>query len=116
MTEIKLPFPPAALSPNQRLHWARVAKAKKMYRYQCWAEALAQKARVPMEGKLGVELTFYKPSKRAMDHDNLLARMKAGLDGVADALKINDRRFDPITIRVADETGGYVKLFISWEP
>ena len=115
MTEIRLPWPPAALSPNSRLHWSRLAKAKKIYRRDCWIEALSQKARVPKDGKLRVDLTFYRPSRRAMDRDNLLARMKAGLDGVADALKTNDSRFDPISVSVSDETGGYVMMYISWD-
>src|SRR3546814_17765419 len=36
-----------------------------------------------------------------------LFRSKAYLDGIADALGVNDSRFVP-SIRMADETGGYV--------
>lgn len=112
MTEIRLPWPPSELSPNSRLHWSALARAKKRYRQACWATTLEAKAAVAHCGKLRLELIFHKPTRREMDRDNLLARMKAGLDGVADALKVNDRRFDPIIIRVADEIGGFVTMRI----
>ena len=52
-------------------------------------------------------MVFYRPSKRHFDEDNLVARMKSGLDGIADALKIDDKYFK-LTHRIAEETGGYV--------
>lgn len=58
-----------------------------------------------------VELTFYPPCKRNRDRDNLLAAMKSGLDGLADAMNVNDRRFVPI-VRLKDEIGGMVKVRI----
>lgn len=45
--------------------------------------------------------------------DNLLARMKAGLDGVCDAWGVNDKFFRPITIDMGDKCeGGKVVLQI----
>jgi crossover junction endodeoxyribonuclease RusA len=37
--------------------------------------------------------------RRARDRDNLLAASKPMLDGVVDALGINDSQFEPVTIR-----------------
>jgi crossover junction endodeoxyribonuclease RusA len=49
--------------------------------------------------------------KRHRDADNCLAAAKAGLDGMADALGVNDRHFQPITIfRIA---GASKKLLIA---
>jgi crossover junction endodeoxyribonuclease RusA len=116
MTEFILPFPPSELSPNQRLHWSKVARVKRAYREACWAQTLEQKASVPGgDTKLALYLTFYKPNRREMDRDNLLARMKSGLDGVADALKINDKRFDPVVVSVSDDVGGFVRVRIQGE-
>lgn len=115
MIEITLPWPAADLSPNARLHWAKLAKAKKLYRQACWAITLEQKAKVCDDGQLRLELTFYKPNRRSMDRDNLLARMKSGLDGVCDALKIDDKRFATVVVRVADEIGGFVRIHIGEE-
>ena len=115
MTEIVLPFPPTELSPNGRLHWAVLARAKKQYRELCYYNTLEQKAVAPKSDKIRLELTFYKPNRRSMDRDNLLARMKAGLDGVCDALKIDDSRFDPVVVSVADIVGGFVRVRLQGE-
>lgn len=113
MTEITLPWPPKELSPNARIHWARLSKIKKKYRADCWALTKGQNvAALPAAGNLRLELDFYRPQRRAMDRDNLLARMKSGLDGVADALGINDARFEPILTSVRDQVGGYVTIRI----
>lgn len=115
MIDLELPWPGTALSPNSRVHWAKLAKAKKLYRHMCWALTLDQEARVTSDGPLRLELTFYRPTRRSMDRDNLLARMKSGLDGVCDALKIDDKRFATVVVRVADETGGFVRIHIGEE-
>lgn len=114
MIKVTLPFPPTGLSPNSRLHWRSLASLKKTYREVCWACTLEQNQSPVPDGPLMLELMFVKPSRRQMDRDNLLARMKSGLDGVADALKINDNRFATVVIRVApdDQIGGFVRLKI----
>lgn len=86
--EITLPWPPTALSPNQRLHWATLAKAKKNYRHACAYQAVAQGARRIQAEKIKVHFIFHKPSRRAMDLDNCIARMKSGIDGLADVLGV----------------------------
>lgn len=40
-----------------------------------------------------------QPDRRARDRDNLLAASKPSLDGIADALGVNDARFNPVIIR-----------------
>jgi hypothetical protein len=40
----------------------------------------------------------------------MLASIKHGLDGVAQAWGIDDTQFRPITVNVADEIGGMVKI------
>lgn len=119
MIEIVLGWPPSELSPNKRLHWSKVAKFKSLYREACWAMALEQtriyKTEVPA-GNLHLTLEFVPPDRRSYDRDNLVARMKAGLDGVADALKINDKMFTTLTARVdAERIGGFVRVCIQKE-
>ena len=95
-----LPWPPRELSPNARQHWAKLAKAKKAYRRTCWAEVLEQRAhlRGVVDGPLSLSLQFGPPDRRRYDRDNLLARMKSGIDGVCDALGIDDVRFVSVTV------------------
>jgi crossover junction endodeoxyribonuclease RusA len=109
MKIIHLPWPPKELSPNATLHWAKKAKFKKMYRETCWALTLESKVKINAVGKIPIEITFFPPDRRHRDADNMVASIKAGLDGVADALKVNDRQFLP-TFIFSDEVKGMVSV------
>ena len=110
--KLMLPWPPKELSPNARLHWARLAKAKKAYRAACAWQAKEQGAR-PMDAtKLHLSLTFYPPTRRAFDLDNALARMKSGLDGLADVLGVDDKHWS-LSIARAETVGGFVQVEVS---
>lgn len=112
--KIELPYPPKELSPNATLHWAKKMKFKKSYRQTCWALALSQKLTAPPgDGKIDIHITFYPPDRRHRDADNMVASIKAGLDGVADALKVNDKRFLP-TFKFSDEPLGKIVVEIKW--
>ncbi|HEJ1056940.1 TPA: endodeoxyribonuclease RusA [Pseudomonas putida] len=112
MTELTLPWPPAACSPNARVHWTRKSKAAKAYRYACFL--LARQAGIqPPDGGALLMLEFVPPDRRQRDDDNLLAMFKAGRDGLADALGIDDNVF-ATQIKVSKETikGGAVRVRI----
>lgn len=109
MLEITLPWPPKELSPNARIHWAQLAKAKKAYRAACAWTAREQGVRPLQADKLHLSLTFYPPNRRAFDLDNALARMKSGLDGLADVLGVDDKNWS-LNIALAEEIGGMVKV------
>jgi crossover junction endodeoxyribonuclease RusA len=113
--QVTLPFPPKELNPNQRNHWSVLARAKKRYRELCWV--LALKAGLTPEAVKGweaadVHLNFYPPDRRGRDGDNMLAAMKAGIDGLADAVGMDDKHFK-VTFDVSDDIGGMVKVSIS---
>ena len=104
--QLTLPWPPKELSPNNTGHWARKAKARKAYRTACRRITEAWQGVAPSLGPddvLGLVLTFYPPDKRAHDWDNLIARMKNGIDGVADGLGVNDRLFRPSVVVEASQ-------------
>ncbi|WP_205690329.1 endonuclease [Comamonas serinivorans] len=107
-----LPWPPKELSPNARSHWAVLARAKKAYRAACATQARAQGVRRQEAARLHLSLVFYPPSRRAFDLDNALARMKSGLDGLADVLGVDDRHWS-LSIAGADQVGGYVKVEVT---
>lgn len=108
---IVLPWPPAELSPNNRHHWAQLAKTKKAYRAACHVQAVAQGAKAIDAGALHVSLKFVPPDRRPYDLDNLLARMKSGLDGVAEVVGVDDRHWS-LSIERSDEVGGFVEVLI----
>ena len=113
MNVVFLPWPPKELSPNASIHWAKKAKFKKAYRHDCWALALEASLKAP-EGpeKIRLEITFYPPDKRHRDADNMVAAIKSGLDGLADALRVNDRLFLP-TFIFSDEPKGQIVVKIN---
>jgi crossover junction endodeoxyribonuclease RusA len=98
---IELPFPPADLNPNRKngRHWGATHATKTTYRDTCWALALkASSGFFPPAGDIPLRLTFVQPDRRRRDRDNLLASAKAALDGLAAALKVDDSRFEPVTV------------------
>ena len=119
MIELVLGWPPSNLSPNARLHWAKLARAKKQYRNACFSVSKEQLKKFNTENipeKLVLEMTFIPPDRRSYDRDNLVARMKSGIDGLADALKINDKRFNTVISTMdTDYLGGFVRIRILQE-
>lgn len=99
----KLPWPNPKLNPNQSkgMHWGVTAALRKNARVGAATIARAAAgAPAPQFGQaIPLTITFQQPDRRARDRDNLLAALKPALDGVADALGINDSQFDPVIIR-----------------
>jgi crossover junction endodeoxyribonuclease RusA len=95
-----LPLPPASLSPNKRNHWAVTSKAKKIERERAHALTLQWLAKAGRQATISdhLKITYHLPGNRKRDADNLLAASKAALDGMADALRIDDGAFNPITV------------------
>ncbi len=113
---VELPFPPSGLSPNARLHWAKKAKAAKAYRTECHLITLESGLRgVDWSGDIHVWIDFFPPDRRRRDDDNMIAAFKAGRDGIADALGVDDNRFR-IHPFVQRETGGKVRVRLTPGP
>lgn len=118
---ITLPWPDKALSPNSRVHWAQKAKAAKKARFIGWAESVASgyglATFADYKGKLHLWIDYYAKTRNYPDADNCLSASKAYLDGIADALGVNDRRFVHHPY-VKDETfkGGKVVIRITKSP
>ena len=100
MISIVLPWPPKRLSPNWTGRLKDRLRAKKHYRNAC-ATIAAQQITTDMlevieqfgDAHLHLELRFFPPKRYRYDKDNLVARMKHGIDGMCKELEIDDRRF-----------------------
>jgi crossover junction endodeoxyribonuclease RusA len=94
------------------VHWREKSKAAKSYRAACHLLAKQAGIQAP-EGEALLMLEFLPPDRRRRDDDNLLAMFKAGRDGLADALGIDDNVF-ATQIKVSKETikGGAVRVRI----
>jgi hypothetical protein len=102
MIRFELPWPSAKLNPNRSkgLHWAATSTLRKDARHVAMLLTRhAMPASTQPLGDVPLTITFVQPDRRARDRDNLLAALKPSLDGVADALGINDSRFEPVVIR-----------------
>ena len=107
---ISLAYPDKVLSPNARVHWAAIARAKKKAREAAsWAtiSAAGSKANLAPYAaleSLPVSIRFYPVDNRRRDMDNALASLKAALDGISDALGLDDSRF-VITAQIMPSDG-----------
>lgn len=95
---MSFPWPPKVLNPNSRPHWTARAVAVRKLRFESRLLTMQQHLEhqeplIPVEGKLPITVTFYPPDKRHRDADNMLSSCKGLLDGIADGLGINDKRF-----------------------
>lgn len=110
--KVTLPWPPSDLSPNTRQHYMALARARKAYRAACWAQAKAQGLGKLTAARLHIDVEFVPPTRRGFDLDNLLARIKSGMDAIADVTGVDDKHWT-LAIRRADTIGGMVRLTIT---
>lgn len=120
MNELILPWPSRDLHPNSRVHWSKRSRAAKDARAMSMLFALAsgwKPGAVPTEGPLHLWIDGYPTDRRRRDADGLLSSLKSALDGISDALGVDDRRFVPHPW-VKDEVrkGGEVRVRITGGP
>ena len=86
-------MPPAALSPNSRLHFRRKAKIVKEWRELTHLTTMVAIQRQRIRGKWERAIwspIFTWPDRRRRDEDNACSRCKPLLDGIVDAGLIPD--------------------------
>lgn len=110
---IVMPWPDPPLWPNSRKHRQVVAAFRKQQRALAYGLALENgmhRLNVP-EGVIKVQMFFCPPSLRSFDTDNAVAAMKGAIDGLSDAMHINDRWFQPTPYRGEKSKDGGVIIF-----
>lgn len=123
---LSLPWPPRELSPNARIHYLAKARAVKAYREQAyWLTAASRDAeradhaanfliiKRPKDSPITLAFTFHPPDKRKRDLDSMFSSCKAAIDGIADALGVNDVLFEFNLKRADPVKGGCVKVQIT---
>jgi Holliday junction resolvase RusA-like endonuclease len=121
MIVVHLPFPAPELNPNRckGKHWATTVALRKSAREA--ATLLTRQASrgvtFPMGHEVSLKIVFVQPDKRLRDRDNLLSAAKAQIDGVADAIGINDVQFNPVIVcREFGSKPGSVRIEIGGQP
>ena len=118
MIKIVLPWIDSALLPNRNdgRKWQVTASRKKAARKVGYYAALqAGFGFDPLDPDLdhSLDIVYNPPRKPGPDFDNLARAMKPTLDGIADALGVNDYRFNPVSLRRGVPVdGGQVTVII----
>lgn len=106
-----LPFPAKVLWPNGRGHWAQKAKAVRSHRG--WAYVAAFSAETPDSERFNVTIHLRPKTRHTVDADNVIAAMKSYLDGIAQGLGVDDKRFNaPKVVFGEPIKGGSVRIEI----
>lgn len=115
--------PDKCLSPNQvrRTHWGPRGRATKQARSDAYYATLAAVSSagcpVPEPPLVFHAVIAWEKGRRSLDPTNADGILKATVDGIADALGINDRFITLATVQQErDEAGaGYVRVAIEQE-
>lgn len=97
MIEFSTSWPARPLWQNWRGHWTLRRKSTSLARQEAKALAnskLATASGLRCHDAYAIECTFYPPDRRKRDRSNMPATVKAHLDGIADALGVDDNCFD----------------------
>jgi crossover junction endodeoxyribonuclease RusA len=110
---VLLGWPDPKMSPNARVHWGQRSLRVRIARQE--ARVLTMQAfgpRKPEWAGARLAFTFNPPDKRRRDTDNCIASTKAVRDGIADALGIDDSKFE-CSYRIGEVVkGGAVRVEI----
>lgn len=111
--KVELPWPDRVLHPNARTHHMAKAKVAKAVRLQAFYTALsATPFHAPTDGDVLVTMDFYPPDNRRRDLDGMLSASKSQLDGISDAIKVNDNRFALLIRKHAPVPNGKVVVTV----
>lgn len=109
---LTLPWPPTAMSPNAsgQGKWRTKNDAAQAYKRTCWAICLERNVRKIDASTVEATIIFCPPSRRRYDLDNALARIKQGLDAIAEAIGVDDSKWRSITLERGEtcKNGGVI--------
>ena len=108
---IHLPWPPKELSPNSRKDRRSATAKRRGYREAGFFAAKAAGVVVPADAKLSI--MFFPPDAVRRDLDNMLASIKVGLDGIAQASGVDDYGWSLSIERKEKIKGGAVLVHVA---
>ena len=108
-----LPFPPSDLSGHNNGSWHGKSRIVATYRAEAFHLTKEAKRKfgyvVPASGDIAIQFHFYAPDDRG-DRVNYPNRLKPQIDGIAEALGVNDKRFLPSYHFMGIEKPGRVEV------
>lgn len=115
---ILLSWPAKPLWQNRRFHWAQKAKAVAQARKDAFRTALEAGIGLMPTGEgwtHHLSFDFSPPDRRKRDLQNMPATQKAAIDGIADALNVDDATFKikwPEEFGTVSDNGGSVLVVV----
>jgi crossover junction endodeoxyribonuclease RusA len=104
MTRIVFPWPDKAITPHAKGGWHNKARATKRQRIDaCW---IAKAAKVERDPTAILRVEYSPPNAARRDAQNMPARIKGLIDGIADAMGCDDNGF---RVRYPDQFGAPTK-------
>ena len=96
----EFPWPPKELSPNARVHWRALAKAKAEYKEDCgWSLAGWKSGGVNAPAPpVMAQVTFVVADRRRRDSDNHMAMLKPVWDALVALEVLEDDSHDKLKI------------------
>lgn len=102
-------WPDSKLNPNDRAHYQTKAKIRAKQKSAAFYITKSYGKKWPEP--VAIDIIFHPPNKRHRDLDNLLASCKGMIDGICEAMGINDKNIHPITLDWGDVVkGGRVEI------
>jgi crossover junction endodeoxyribonuclease RusA len=114
-----LPFPDKLLWPNGRTkQWGAKHRVVKAARFQAWGAALAAGVtKADPEARVSLAVTVHPKTRNLIDRDNCVASLKSYIDGLADALGVDDQTFDTPIITFGEPVrGGLLTVTLTYQP
>ena len=108
-------LPDPRLSPNARLHYMLLYKAKREAKEEAFA--IAKKGGVPDKPyhRVHITITYVSKDKRTRDMDNLLSACKGYIDGIVAAKVIEDDSVFNVSYSLYYEVGDKARTIIEIE-
>lgn len=110
---ISLSWPPKELFVDDRIHLAEKTRMTKKYRTSAFYAARLSGENVNHGGLIDLHITFRPPDRRKIDSNGCLNAIKAGFDGISDALGADVSRFRYI-VEIGNSTScGEVRVIVA---
>jgi len=91
---VTLPWPDRALWQNSRAHWTIARSATRALRQRAhWEMQWAGSRYLTITSRPVLTWTIQPPDKRRRDMPNVIGALKPAIDGIQDALGIDDQHF-----------------------
>ena len=117
---VVVPWPHRYLSPNSRVIWQTKYQVSRRARLTSRLLTLERMGcgnkAYPIDDYIEVQLVAHPRDKRKRDEDNIIASMKATLDGIADALGVNDASFHFRELQMAEtKRPPEIEVWLTWK-